>query len=135
MNEQSDDWRGLEEPWQRLRWARQDWQRDHSAVAGTAEHAAESLGMKPGTYRAYERPPGSSKHIALDHQAAIRFGRKFRVSWTWLLTGAGTPSDEDLSEPQARVVQAMAEMDEERQEALATMAEVLARATRTGTDG
>lgn len=130
-----DDWTVLAEPWERLKWARVQWQAAAGVVNGTAKDAAECLGMKEGTYRAYERPPDASKHIALDYQAAIRFGRKFRVSWTWLLTGEGTPFDDQLPEHQERVLRAMAAADEEKQKAVADMVEALLRAGRTGTDG
>lgn len=131
-----DDWKCLDEPWERLRWARVRWQEKARAINGTAKDAAESLGMKEGTYRAYERAPGTSKNIGYDHQAAIRFGRKFKVSWAWLLTGAGTPFDDQLPEPQERVIRAMSRMDLDRQKAIADAIEVLiGSGDRTGTDG
>ena len=125
---QDETWRDLDGPWARLRWARQKWQRDAGAIGGSAEDAARSLGMKAGTYRAYEREPGSSKHIDLDHQAAIRFGRKFKISWKWLLLGEGSPFDEDeLPRTQERVIRVMTGMPEEDQEALAAMVESFAK--------
>lgn len=123
------DWRALEGQWERLRWARQRWQ-NTGAVKPTAEHAAESLGIKPGTYRAYERGPDTSKHTPFGHQEAMLFGRKFKVSWTWLLLGQGSPFDDQLPEPQERVIRAMAVADPDQQEALADMVE---RLLRTGT--
>jgi hypothetical protein len=87
--------------------------------------------MKPGTYRAYERPPGSSKHIELDHQMAIRFARKFKVSWQWLLTGEGSPFDDRMPETLERVVRAMSVATDEQQEAVADFVE---RIVRTGTE-
>lgn len=128
-------WRECEGTWDRLKWARERWQAVAKAVNASAKDAAESLGMEPGTYRAYERRPGSSKHTSLDHQSAIRFGRKFKVSWMWLLLGEGTPFDDQLPEQQERVVRAMAKMDEQRQAEFAAMAEAFARARRTGTGG
>lgn len=133
-NESRDAWRRAEEPWQRLIWARKHWQNATGAVAANAEHAAESLGMKPNTYRAYERRPDASKSIKLNHQMAIRFGRKFKVSWVWLLLGEGSPFDEaaDLPPAQARIVRAMADTPEEDQERIANMVEAF---LRTGTQG
>jgi transcriptional regulator with XRE-family HTH domain len=80
-------WRGLEY-WERVRRARED------AGFAKAQDAATALNMKGGTYRAYERPPDASKHIKLDHNAAVLFGRRFGVRWEWLLTGEGEPKDD-----------------------------------------
>lgn len=113
------DWTQLEEPHERLKWARK-----HAHFA-TASAAAESLGMKAITYSAYEREPGSSKNIALDHQMAIKAGRKYRVSWTWLLVGEGTPFDKPSNEFQQRAIQAMAAVPEEKQAALAAAIEAM----------
>lgn len=124
-------WEELDEPWKRLKWARRRWQLKTGAVNPSAKDAADSLGIKDGTYRAYERPPGTSKHSSFDHQLAIQFSRKFKVSWSWLLTGEGTPFDQ-LEPMQQRVVRAMAALDESRQEAIAEMVEAM---LRTGTRG
>lgn len=79
--------------------------------------------MKDHTYRAYERPDTSSKHTKMSDQAAIRFGRKFGVSWQWLLLGQGTPFDNELPEHQERVLRVMSGLDENRQKALADLIE------------
>lgn len=130
-----ESWRDLEGPWDRLKWARVRWQQKAGAVGGTAKEAAESLGMKEGTYRAFERPPDSSKHMRLGHQQAIPFAKKFKVSWTWLLTGEGSPDDDQLPEPQERVIRAMSAVDVERQKVIADAIEALVGAARTGTGG
>lgn len=122
-------WQDCEGPWDRLRWSRIQWQ-EANGVSPNAEAAAESLGIKPGTYRAYERRPDSSKNIALDHQTAIRFARKFGVSWEWLLVGAGKPTDQQLTPAQERLVRALGDIPEERQDAIAKAVEAL---IRTGT--
>lgn len=122
-------WQDCEGTWDRLRWSRIQWQ-ERIGVSPNAEAAAESVGKKPGTYRAYERRPDSSKHIALDHQTAIEFGRKFGVSWEWLLTGKGSPTDQQLSPAQERLVRALWDVPEERQDAIASALEAL---IRTGT--
>lgn len=120
-------WRDLDEPHERLVWARMYWQERAGAINGSAEDAAQSIGMKGNTYRAYERPPGSSKHIAMGHQEANRFARKFGVSWLWLLLGEGSPFDDQLPAAQERVLQAMAQADERQQNALADMVEAFLR--------
>ncbi|WP_297803674.1 hypothetical protein [uncultured Brevundimonas sp.] len=112
-------WALAEEGWERLKWARQ------YAKFDTATAAAESLGMRKDTYTAYERAPGSSKHTPLDHQMAIKCGRKFKVSWTWLLVGEGTPFDRPSNEHQQRVISAMNEVPEDRQAAVADAIKVL----------
>ncbi len=78
-----NSWRNLE-LWDRVKWARQR-QFDSAAAA------AESLGMKEGTYRCYERGPDSAKFIRLDYHHARRFAQAFKVRWEWLLDGAGEP--------------------------------------------
>ncbi|HEY3797956.1 MAG TPA: helix-turn-helix domain-containing protein [Caulobacteraceae bacterium] len=76
-------WRNLE-LWERVKWARS--QRFDSASA-----AAQALDMKEGTYRCYERGPGSAKFIPLDYHYARKFGQLFRVRWEWMLEGLGEP--------------------------------------------
>jgi len=76
-------WRNLE-LWERVKWARA--KRFDSAAA-----AAETLGMKEGTYRCYERGPDSAKFIPLDYKHARNFAREFKVRWEWLLDGIGEP--------------------------------------------
>jgi hypothetical protein len=130
--EYEDQWRDIQEPWERLRWARIRWQKEAGAVSATAAHAAESIGMKEGTYRAYERPPEQSKHTPLDSQRAIQFGRRFKVNWVWLLTGEGNPFDH-LPTLQERVIRAMSDLSEDDQAAFAHMVERFA--LKTGTKG
>lgn len=114
-------WRQAEGTWDRLRWAR----KIHAEIE-TGEEAAARLGMKPVTYRAYERSPKSAKHTPLDHQRAAQFAQKFKVDWTWLLTGAGTPWGED--EQRARVMRAFDSVAEDRREEVADAIERLLRA-------
>jgi transcriptional regulator with XRE-family HTH domain len=78
-----NSWRNLE-LWERVKWARS--RRHESATA-----AAAALGMKEGTYRCYERGPGSAKFIPLDYNHAKTFAREFKVRWEWLLDGLGEP--------------------------------------------
>jgi hypothetical protein len=109
----------LREPHERLRWARVRWQ-EQRGIKPDAGAAAESLGMAAHTYRAYERPPGASKHTALSHQRAIQFGRKFSVSWEWLMTGRGQPDDvgaAQLSPTERTLIDALREAPEARRAA------------------
>lgn len=76
-------WRNLE-LWDRVKWSRQ-------RVFESAAAAAESLGMKEGTYRCYERGPDSAKFIRLDYDHAKQFAQAFKVRWEWLLDGTGEP--------------------------------------------
>lgn len=76
--------------WERVRWARVE------AGFQTGKSAADSLGMKAGTYQAYERSPDASLHIAIDHQVAARLARKFKVRWEWLLTGQGDAHEAEV---------------------------------------
>lgn len=117
----------LREPHERLRWARVRWQ-TAKGIKPDQKAAAESLGIHPHTYRAYERPPGSSKSTLLSHQRAIQFARKYGVSWEWLMTGAGTPDTANLSEltpTERRVIDALREAPEARQTAVADAIEQL----------
>ena len=118
-------WRELDEPWQRLRWAR-------VKKFETAQAAAESMGMRPNTYTGYERSPDSSKHTKLDHQSAIRFARKFGVRWQWLLVGEGAPFDEGppVTDPMKRVLENMSVVPLERQEAIANAIEALVKTAK-----
>lgn len=120
------DWTLLTEPHERLRWAR------IQAGYPTAKAAAESLGMLKDTYTAYEREPGKSKVTSMDHQRAIQFARKFKVSWNWLLLNHGTPFSGSQNAAQERVLSAMAEVPEEEQDRIARAVEAL---LRTGTAG
>lgn len=120
-------WESLREPNERLTWARMRWQ-ERNGVGANAAAAAESLAMRPHTYRAYERDGRASKHTALDHQRAVQFARKFGVSWRWLLTGEGTPDDQSMAELtpiERRVIDALREAPEARQTAVADAIEQL----------
>lgn len=108
------EWAKLREPWERVKWARLYWQRQTGA-AETARAAAESLGINENTYSAYERPPGEGKkHTPLDHQRAIQFGRKFKVSWVWMLSGEETPFARTPA--QVRAMELLSAVPEDAQE-------------------
>lgn len=123
------EWSRLREPWERLKWARRYWQRQ-SGAASTASAAAESLGLQENTYSAYERSPDSSKHTTLDHQRAIEFGRKFKVSWVWLLSGEETPFARTPA--QTRAVELMATVSEGDQEEVVDIIEAALKRRRAG---
>src|SRR6185436_1097584 len=61
-----ENWRRLEGSWERLIWARERWQKMNARPLNAAD-AAVALQMKEGTYRAYERPPSTSKHTSLGY--------------------------------------------------------------------
>ncbi len=83
--------------------------------------------MKPNTYRAYERDPRSSKHTALDQHRAVEFARRYGVNWRWLLLSQGAPFQDVPPSPQARVVEAMAQVSEADQNTVAEIVEVFVR--------
>jgi hypothetical protein len=121
-----DEWQNLTEQGERLKWARRRWQKsiDQRDDAGMA---AEVLGIKAGTYRAYERAPESSKFIRLNDEIAVRIARRYKVSWRWLLRNEGTPFDVTLPAPQQRVTRLMSTVDEDQQEAIAEVVETYVR--------
>jgi len=116
-----DRWKTTEGTWDRLKWAR-------IQKFGTAEDAAAALGLKPGTYRAYERRPDSSKHIPLDHQNAAHFAKRLGIRWEWLLLGTGSPWL-DPDENRERVLRAYDEAPEDRR---AAVAEAIEKLLKTG---
>lgn len=115
-----DAWQECEGSWDRLRWARMN-----RTKFDTAEDAAKSLGMKPNTYRNFERQPGGSRHKPLDHQHAASFARKFKVNWIWLLTGEGSPDTPSLTPAQERALAAMRGASEADQERAVAVVEAL----------
>lgn len=118
----SEEWRDLKEGWQRLRWARLQ-----TSAFADAEDAAKSLSMKGGTYRAYERAPGTSRHTPLNHEMARKFARKFGVSWVWLLTGEGEPFEASESRLERALFAAM-EAPDEQQDLIADVVERILKA-------
>lgn len=126
-------WKGLREPWERLRWARAHWQDSTGAINPTAADAALSMGIRPNTYAQYERRPDSSRHVPIGHQEAIRFGRKYGVRWEWLLLGNGEPLQEEPepSEPIKRAMSVMKLVPREQQEAIANAIEALVKSGTT----
>lgn len=56
-----------------------------------AKDAADSLGIKPGTYRTYEHRPGEDGGRLPPLTELQRICRKYKVSWAWVATGEGDP--------------------------------------------
>lgn len=122
-------WSTLHNPWERVRWARLQWQ-DRVGMETTARAAARSLGIEENTYTLYERPPRSPKS-AMGIERARQFGQKFKVSWVWLATGEGTPfeTERTFSPEAASVAEKIDSLPEDERKA---KAEAI-RALLTGT--
>lgn len=103
-------WANQTNYWERVRWARLQWQ-ERTGVDSTARAAAAALSMDENTYTTYERPPRSKKE-ALSIERARQFAQKFRVNWVWLATGDGTPFDEDVSSLSSRTIEVAKMLDE-----------------------
>lgn len=124
------EWSRLKHPWERVKWARMNWQRQIGSAV-TARAAAESLGMKENTYSAYERPDvDGRKSSGLDHQHAIEFARKFKTNWVWLLTGEETPFGR--THAQSRAVELLARAPEDLQEEAVEIMETVLRRRLAG---
>jgi transcriptional regulator with XRE-family HTH domain len=115
-----ESWRELRDYGERLRWARM------RAGFERGKDAADSLGMKAVTYRTYERRDGPEARrppLPVSQQMA----RKFKVSWTWLVSGDGSPHAPpgrgDLGERVERKIDELPE--DKREDALAAMWAVL----------
>lgn len=83
-----ESWASLRDQWERLRWARL-----HRTPFERVKDAAESLGLKPGTYRTYEHSPGEDGGRLPPLTELQRICRRFKVNWVWVATGEGTPDD------------------------------------------
>jgi len=104
MRDLDHGWERLREQHERVRWARERWQRRTMSRIDTATSAARALGIPSPTYLGYERAPGGSKTIGLKPAVARRLGQFFGVNWLWLLTGQGTPFESNLTEQQSKVL-------------------------------
>lgn len=64
-----------------------------AAIGGTAQQAAETLGVPYQTYAGHE-----NGNRGFDIEAAIHYAKRFKVSLDWLLTGHGRgPGGEDIA--------------------------------------
>lgn len=79
--------------------------------------------MQEGTYRQYERGPGSSRWANLTHERAVEFARRFKVSWLWLLTGNGQPLDAETDRGSERILQLYGRLTQENRERLIALLE------------
>lgn len=118
---ENDDlsWTRLDESWERLRWARE-------RKFSTAKQMAEAMGMSDGTYRPYEREPGTSKHTPLNYQKAVAYAAKLGVRWEWLLNRQGKPWIEES--PGERAKRLIESQPPERQEGVVAAIEQLLKA-------
>ncbi len=87
-----EDWLGITEPWERLKWARKVWQAANNRPK-TQRDAAGAFKMSESAYSAYERAPGASRHADLRRRAR-EFGLKFKISWIWIVDNIGSPFDD-----------------------------------------
>lgn len=85
MADRDERWKDCKETWERVRWARLQ-----TGKFDQAKAAAESIGIKPVTYRSYENPTNPRVPPVAE---AVKIGAKFKVSWSWLLTGKGNAYD------------------------------------------
>jgi hypothetical protein len=118
-------WQHLEQPWQRLLWARE--------TAGFRSGAAfaRKVGEKEHTYKAYERDADTaSKGSKLDFVKARSWAPLLEVRWEWLLNGEGLPwIDEDADSAAAQISRLVEEAPpEEQQRALDLVRVFLKRA-------
>lgn len=115
------DWRLLITQWERLRWARL------RAGFERLKDAADSLNIKPGTYRTYEYEPGAQGGRNPDLTELQRICRKYKVSWVWVATGQGSPdAGVQADERLAAVSDKVQQLPEDKQEdAIAAMMGVL----------
>lgn len=127
MAEIDNRWQETRGTWDRLRWARL------AAGYERAKDFADTMAIKEGTYRAYEREPTASKHSALDSNNAMRFAKKLKVRWEWLLTGQGTPEATDFYSHamgnHKRILDRVQAMDEKQAETIADVIDAMFKAS------
>jgi transcriptional regulator with XRE-family HTH domain len=105
-NELMDSWRGLEEPHERLRWAREQ-KYQHAA------DAARAMGVPVPTYISHEN--GTRGFV----DRAVDYADFFRVNLIWLLKGRGSPRSVPAEQalgphPAAKLFGELAEDDQAR---------------------
>lgn len=119
------DWRLLIGRWERLRWARL------RAGFERSKDAADSLGIKPGTYRTYEYAEGEGGREPPLTELQ-RICRKYKVSWIWVASGEGEPDagvlpDERLTVVGDKLGQVPAEKQEDAMSAVLGVLDAFAR--------
>jgi transcriptional regulator with XRE-family HTH domain len=115
-----DGWRRAEEFADRLRWARTQM---HFERAGDA---ADSLGIKPGTYRTYERRKADGGRLPPLPEIQ-RIAGRLGVNWPWLATGDGRPDSEPTTRDDrvARFVEMLLDVPADRQDDAINAAEAV----------
>lgn len=119
---ESTAWATCEDLWDRLRWARLN-----SPSQMSTEDAGRVIGVPAQTYRTYERRPGTPGARGISPQNAIQLGRRWKISWQWIISGEGTPFDKELSDAQLRLAAAYEAASPELRQAVERIL--------TGTDG
>lgn len=105
-------WSRCEGVWDRLAWAR-----THAPVPMDTAAAGSVIGLSAQTYRTYERRPNTPGARAIDPQNIIKLGRRWKISWQWIISGEGTPFDRELEPRQLEVIETFERAPPELQEA------------------
>ena len=100
----TENWKKLNNYWDRLRWAREQWFIKNYGKPGNPNAAAKIAKIPRPTYAQYERDPsGPTRAARLDEYYARIFGKSFGVNWNWLLTGWGSPYDDDRTKDNIKI--------------------------------
>ena len=115
-----DGWRRADEFADRLRWARTQMGFER------ASDAADILGIKPGTYRTYERRKADGGRLPPLSESQ-RIARKLGVNWPWLATGNGRPDNEPMTRDDRveRFVEMLLDVPADRQDDAINAAEAV----------
>jgi hypothetical protein len=97
----------------------------------TAKAAGAVIDKSDQTYRTYERAPGPSGRT-IDAQDVITLGRRWKISWQWILSGDGTPFDKDLSPRQLRLITLLDQAPDELQDAAYRALEAMLEERKAG---
>lgn len=92
-----------------------------------AGDAADSLGIKPGTYRTYERRKADGGRLPPLSETQ-RIAKKLGVDWPWLATGDGRPDGEPAAtrdDRVARFVEMLLDVPADRQDDAINAAEAV----------
>ena len=91
-----------------------------------ASDAADILGIKPGTYRTYERRKADGGRLPPLSESQ-RIARKLGVNWPWLATGNGRPDNEPMTRDDRveRFVEMLLDVPADRQDDAINAAEAV----------
>ena len=78
-------WTRLQEPWERLRWARE------RLASLTQEQVAKRVGMDKVGYGHHERDPTEGRSTKVTADKAMLFAPVVKARWRWILSGEGEP--------------------------------------------